>query len=324
MRSAELVNKCKSVIYDLSRIEEWWLLSFGLILFAFIPNIYRINNDTLTTGDLIALFTTPPLYLALIVVFSAQIFLFASNNYFDRHVDSLDELKCQRNPVCTGEVTSKEVWTLLVATAIIPLVVSWFFNPFTFIFTAFTLFVFYFYTAEPLRFKNKIGLDILSHGVLINTFPYFFCLIALDNFTSGSLFLLAALMMRSVMAQMLQEIRDYEIDKKVERNTVVALGQKRSAWIVFNIYLTLTFGSFLLIVSYHLFNVGISLFYLIVPFLCIAYSPTFYKLINAVDFEYRDLIETMWMGQGRTNYWMGISYAGPFSLYFYIVYALLI
>ena len=321
---SDTVSKIKSVLYDLSRIEEWWLLSFGLILFAFIPNLYRINNDVITSASLIGLFTSPPLYLSLIVVFSAQIFLFASNNYFDRHVDSLDELKCQRNPVCTGEVRSNEVFALLVITGVTSLVVSLMFNFLTFAFTAFTLFIFYYYTAEPLRFKNKMGLDILSHGVLINTFPYFFCLVAMRDFSGGSLFLLAALMMRSVMAQMLQEIRDYEVDKKVERNTVVALGQKRSAWVVFNIYLTLFFSTLILITSYQIFDLGVSMFYLFILFLCAAYAPTFYKLINAVEYEYRDLIETMWMGQGRTNYWMGISYAGPFSLYFFIVYFMLI
>ncbi len=324
MKNSDSENRLKSILYDLSRIEEWWLLSLGLIIFAFIPNVYRINNDVITTGNMIELVSTPPLYLALIVVFCAQIFLFASNNYFDRHVDSLDEQKSQRNPVCTEKVTSKEVWILLFSTAMISLIVSWFFNPLTFLFTAFTLFVFFFYTAEPLRFKNKIGLDILSHGVLINTFPYFFCLIALRNFSSGAIFLLAVFMMRSIMAQMLQEIRDYEVDKKVETNSVVALGQKRAAWIVFIIYLTLSFSTLTLILTYQLFNVGVSMFYLIVLFMCLAYSPTFYKLVNVVDNDYGDLIETMWMGHGRTNYWMGISHAGPFSIYFCIVYFILI
>ncbi|MDY6865985.1 MAG: UbiA family prenyltransferase [Halobacteriota archaeon] len=324
MNYSDSASKIKSILYDLSRIEEWWLLSFGLILFAFIPNIYRLNNDVITSADLISLFTSPLLYLSIIVVFCAQIFLFASNNYFDRHVDSLDELKCKRNPVCTGDVKSGEVFILLFVTGIVSLFISFLFNFMTFVFTAFTLFVFYFYTAEPFRFKNKLGLDILSHGVLINTFPYFFCLVAMRDFSGGALFLLAALMMRSVMAQMLQEIRDYEVDRKVERNTVVALGQKRSAWIVFGIYLALSFSTLILITSYQFFNLGVSMFYLFILFLCMAYAPTFYKLINAVEYEYRDLIETMWMGQGRTNYWMGISYAGPFSLYFFIVYFLLI
>ncbi|MDY6959521.1 MAG: UbiA family prenyltransferase [Halobacteriota archaeon] len=324
MNYSDAVNKLKSTVYDLSRIEEWWLLSFGLILFAFIPNIYRLNNDVITMADIIELFTTPPLYLSLIVVFTAQIFLFASNDYHDRHVDSLDELKRKRNPVCNGDVRPVDVFILLFVTGAASLFVSLLFNFMTFIFTAFALFVFYFYTAEPFRFKNKLGLDILSHGVLINTFPYFFCLVAMRDFSGGALFLLAALMMRSVMAQMLQEIRDYEVDRKVERNTVVALGQKRSAWIVFGIYITLFFSTLILITSYQFFDLGVSMFYLFVLFLCVAYAPTFYKLINAVEYEYRDLIETMWMGQGRANYWMGISYAGPFSLYFFIVYFVLI
>ena len=314
-------NKFKSVLCNLSRIGEWWVLSLGLIFFAFIPYIYRINNS-ITIENLTDLFTSSPLYFALIVVFAVQVFGFASNDYFDRHVDALDDTKRFRNSICTGRVTAKEVWALLIVTAIISLMTSLVFGFFAFLFTVFALFIFYFYSAEPLRFKNKIGLDVLSHGVFINTFPYFFCLIALWDFSIGNVFLLIILIMRSAIAQLLQEIRDYDVDKKVERNTVVALGQKRTVWIVFVIYLAIFFSTLILLVSYQLFNVGISLFYLVILFLCITYAPVFYKLLTTVD--YGEIIERLWMGQGRTNRWMGIRYAGSFSLYFYIVFFLLI
>ena len=321
MKVNDQTTKFKSVLCDLSRIGEWWLLSLGLIFFAFIPHIYRIDNR-ITIENLTDLFTSSPLYLALIVVFAAQIFLFASNDYFDRHIDALDEKKNLRNPICNGRVTTKEVWALLIATAIISLVVSLFFSLFAFLFTAFALFVFYFYTAEPLRFKNKVGADVLSHGIFINTFPYFFCLIALWNFSSGAVFLLAVLIMRSAIAQLLQEIRDYEVDKKVERNTVVTLGQRNTVWIVFVIYLAIFFSTLILLVTYQLFNIGISLFYLVILFLCITYGPTFFKLLTVAD--NRELIDGLWMGQGRTNRGMGIRYAGSFSLYFCIIFLLLI
>lgn len=321
MKSNTQTNKLKSVLFDLSRIGEWWLLSLGLIFFAFIPYIHRINNG-ITIENLTDLFTSSPSYLALIVVFAAQIFLFASNDYFDKHIDALDEKKRLRNPICNGRVTTKEVWALLIATAVISLVVSLFFSFFAFLFTAFALFVFYFYTAEPLRLKNKVGVDVLSHGIFINTFPYFFCLVALWDFSIGAVFLLAILMMRSAIAQLLQEIRDFEIDKKVERNTVVALGQRKTIWVVFVIYLAIFFSTLILLVTYQLFNIGISMFYLVIPFLCIAYIPTFYKLLTAADNG--ELIEGLWMGQGRTNRWMGIRYASSFSLYFCIIFLFLI
>jgi len=313
-------NKFKSILFDLSRIEEWWLLSLGLIFFAFIPHIYRVNN-TIAIEHLIDLFTSSNLYLALIVVFAAQIFLFASNDYYDKHVDALDEKKSRRNPICNGRVTSKEVQVLLIATAIISLVASLFFSLFAFLFTAFALFVFYFYTAEPLRFKNKVGVDVLSHGIFINTFSYFFCLVALWDFSSGAVFLLAILMMRSAIAQLLQEIRDYEVDKKVEKNTVVALGKRKAIWLIFVIYLTIILSTIVLLLTYQLFSIGISMFYSVILFLCITYIPTFYKLLTAA--ENRELIDGLWMGQGRTNRWMGIRYVGSFSLYFCIIFLLL-
>ena len=159
MKGITQTTKFKSVLCDLSRLGEWWLLSLGLIFFAFIPHIYRINNR-ITIGNLADLFTSSPLYFALIVVFTAQIFLFASNDYFDRHIDALDEKKRFRNSLCTGRITTKDVWALLIVTAIISLMVSLVFGFFAFLFTVFALFIFYFYSAGPFRFKNKIGLDV--------------------------------------------------------------------------------------------------------------------------------------------------------------------
>jgi len=321
MKDNAQTNKFKSILFDLSRIGEWWLLSLGLIFFAFIPYIYRINSS-ITIEILMDLFTSSPLYLAIIVVFTAQIFLFASNDYFDKHVDALDEKKSRRNPICNGQVTSKGVQVLLISTAIISLVFSLFFSLFAFLFTAFSLFVFYFYTAEPLRFKNKVGVDVLSHGIFINTFSFFFCLVALWDFSSGAIFLLAILMMRSAIAQLLQEIRDYEVDKKVEKNTVVALGKRKAIWLIIVIYLTIIVSTIFLLVTYQLFGIGISMFYSVILFLCITYIPTFYKLLTTA--ENRELIEGLWMGQGRTNRWMGIRYVVSFSLYFCIIFLVLL
>ncbi len=321
-------SRFKSILLDLSRIREWWVLSLAFILFAFLPHMYRINNDTFSLGILLDMLTSSELYLSIIVVFAAQIFLFAGNDYFDRHVDALDEKKCLRNSMCNGNVSGREVGVLLVATAAISLAAAMLLNIQAFIFTCFTLFVFYFYTSKPLRFKSKVGLDVLSHAALINTFPYLFCIIATWDIYHETMFLLAVLVIRSAMAQLLQEIRDYEVDKRVETNTVVVIGQKRALKIVLFLYLTMFAGTMILMLTYQLFGVGISLFYLIILFLCVNYIPTFLKLRNLMDrdvMDYRKFIDALWVGQGRTeHYSMGIRYGGSFSLYLSLVYFILI
>lgn len=314
-------NGFKDIVYDLSRINEWWLLSFGFVLFGYIPNTYAHNDYTLNLDMMVNLFTTPPIYIALLIVFCAQIFLFASNDYFDRNVDALDPKKRVRNPVCDGRVTLPGVRALLLVTGIIPLVASIYFGIWAFAYAAFAMFIFYFYTAPPLRFKNKVGLDVLSHGVFVNTFPYFFCLIALQDFSIGTMFLLSAIMMRSTIAQMLQEIRDYEIDKQVEKNTVVVLGQRRAVWTVFTVYLILFFSTALLLTTYELFGWGIPLYYIIILIICMSYIPIFRKLLKAKD--YGKEIEKLWMGQGRTNRWQVAQYITSFSIYFMICFYLI-
>ncbi len=322
MREKKPRNRARILLYDLSRVKEWWMIAFSLVFFAFVPNIYRIH-EVMTMDYILQMLSTPPIYVALIVVFTAQIFLFASNDYFDRQIDALDMKKRHRNPVCNGSVTPQAVRGLLVMTGIIPLALSLYFNFLAFLFTAFSLFVFYFYTAKPLRFKSKIGLDVLSHGVLINTFPYLFCLVALLDFSIGALFLLVALMMRSAIAQILQEVRDYEVDKKVERNTVVALGRKRAVWLTFTLYLILTFTTLTLLVTNQVYDVGISMFYSIVLILCITYIPPFIKLLRT-ERNYGRIIEKLWVGQGRATFGMSIRYVGSFALYFIILFSFLV
>lgn len=314
-------NGLKSVIFDLSRIAEWWLISLGLILFAFVPYTYLQNDSRISLSILSGLLTTPPLYIAIITVFTSQIFLFAGNDYYDRHVDALDPKKKTRNPVCNGSVSEGGVRALLVVSGVLPLVASAYFGLTAFAYTAFTLFVFFFYTAPPLRFKNKVVLDVLSHGLFINTFPYMFCLVALGDFSFGSVFLLTALMMRSAMAQLLQEIRDHGVDSKVERNTAIVLGQRRAMWLVFGIYITLFALTATLHITYMLWGWGISLFYVIILILCISFIPVFRKLMSAQD--YGREIESLWMGQGRTNRWQVAQYFIAFSAYAVIVFHLM-
>ena len=314
-------NGVRNVVYDLSRINEWWLLSVGLVLFAYVPNQFAKSGDEFSQEFFEAILGQPPIYLALLIVFSAQVFLFASNDYFDRNVDALDPKKKARNPVSNGTVTLPGVRAMLIVTGIIPLAVSVYFGVIAFAFVAVSLLAFYFYTAPPLRLKNKPVLDVLSHGIFVNTFPYFFCLVVLQDFTVGSVFLLTAIMMRSAMAQLLQEIRDYNIDRQVEKNTVVVLGQKRAIWLVFSIYLALFIASATLLLTYEFFGWGLPLYYIIILILCFSFIPIFRKLLAAR--EYGSEIEKLWMGQGRTNRWMIAQYFASFSVYFIIMVFLL-
>ena len=321
MENKSKTSKVKSLLIDMTRISEWWLITFGFILFAFVPYTYRLHNG-MTLEYLFEMFTTPPLYLSIIIVFSAQMFLFASNNYYDRHVDALDERKRKRNPICTGKVTTVEVWALLLSTVVISLAVSLVFNFLTFLFTACALFVFYFYTAEPIRFKRRVGLDVLSHAIFINTFPFLSAMLALWDFHFEALFLLFVLVFRSATAQILQEIRDYDVDKKVERNTVIVIGQKTAAWLIFIFYLMVTISTLVFMITYQLFGFGLRLFFILIFLICILYSPTFYKLLIIKD--YRHFIETLWMGQGKTSKNILLRYAIVFSAYFIIVFFFLL
>jgi 4-hydroxybenzoate polyprenyltransferase len=250
-------------------------------------------------------------------------FLFASNNYYDRHVDALDQTKSLRNPICTGKVTTREVMILLIGTVIISLTLSLLFNFLTFLITALALFVFYFYTAEPIRLKRRVGLDVLSHAFLINTFPFLVAIIALWEFPFEAIFLLVVLVFRSATAQILQEIRDYDVDKMVEKNTVIFLGRKRATQIIFLFYMMVTSSTLVFMITYQLFGFGLKLFFLLIFLICILYGPTFYNLVTTQNYH-KNFIDKLWMGQGRTNTRLVAGYGVVFGVWFFIIFFFLL
>ena len=63
------VNEKFRGLINLTRIKEWWLISFSFIIFAYVPHIYRLY-DTMRLEYIINLFTSPPVYLTIIIVFS--------------------------------------------------------------------------------------------------------------------------------------------------------------------------------------------------------------------------------------------------------------
>ena len=308
-------------LLNLTRIKEWWLISFSFIIFAYVPHIYRIH-DNMRLEYIIALFLSPPIYLTTIIVFSAQIFLFAGNDYFDRHVDALDREKRNRNPVCSGKVNKNEVWILLGVSAIISLLVSILYNFQTLIFTTISLFVFYFYTAEPIRFKKRVGFDIITHAIFINVFPYFSAMIALWDFHFEALFILFIFIARSSVAQLLQEIRDYDVDKKVEKNTVIVIGRRTATKIIFIIWSLVLFTTIILLIAYQLFSIGLRLFFILIVFICIIYAPSFYKLLTSKN--YPKLIESLWVGNGKTSPRIAGYYLVTISVYLFIVFFFLL
>ena len=85
------------------------------------------------------------------------------------------------------------------------------------------------YSAPPLRLKSRPVVDIAVHGLFVETFPYVVCLWLPGlawTFLDGVV--LACALLGSVTAQLEQQVRDYALDVRVERNFTTRFGRTTS------------------------------------------------------------------------------------------------
>jgi 4-hydroxybenzoate polyprenyltransferase len=141
---------------------------------------------------------------------------FALNDYYDVASDAQDPRKRARNPFI-GVATPPILWwgvgcglVLTVTFASfswsavwavpLPLVVMWA------------------YSAPPLRLKARPGLDVLTHALFVQSFPYWICLFVLGATWSGlDRVLLTLFFCSSLAAQLEQQIRDHAFDRQHEQ-----------------------------------------------------------------------------------------------------------
>ncbi len=158
------------------------------------------------------------------VIFCQQAFLFAVNDYFDREVDAKDPDKVNRNVISSGALSLKNARIMLALTIIIPVFLCSFLGLIPFIVNIIWLIIAAFYTAPPIRFKKRVGFDLLIHGITVFSFPYLFALIVTEDYTTYKIIVGIMFICISIFSQIIQEARDYETDLLIESNSVITLG----------------------------------------------------------------------------------------------------
>ena len=127
----------------------------------------------------------------------------------------------------------------------------------------------YFTYSWIVRAKARPVLDILYHGsclAILVTMGY----TEYRSFNIVCLLLASLVFFLSAISQILQEVRDYETDRKVVRTTAVLLGRKRSL-ILCLAFFTSAFAIFLLL-----------LFYGAIPFEILLLSPLAYFIMAPI------------------------------------------
>ena len=102
------------------------------------------------------------------------------------------------------------------------------------------------YSAPPLHFKRRPGLDLLTHAAFVQTGPYLTTLLLIRaRWTVTDLALLAIFVLSSAAAQLEQQLRDFEVDSQTDLNSTIRIGQARAVLLLRSI--TAVVGAIILV-----------------------------------------------------------------------------
>lgn len=154
---------------------------------------------------------------------------FALNDFYDAPVDALDPIKRERNYFVGGRVGWRGVTAVLLPLLLFFLYVFAQFGRLGLLLLALCLFIMWAYSAPPLRLKSRPGLDVLTHALFVQTFPYVMGLLLIGaRWLLLDGFIIAILFFASLTAQIEQQVRDFAVDAQVEQTFATRLGHGRT------------------------------------------------------------------------------------------------
>lgn len=154
-------------------------------------------------------------------------FAFAVNDRFDAAYDKQDAEKSRRNAFTSTAGTSLDV-LLIIAFGTLAIIYAGFGLPG--ILTGLCgLAAAWVYSAPPLRLKTRPGFDLFTHAAFVETFPYLAAVVlASAALTAFDVLAWSILALASLSAQLEQQIRDFDVDSRLERNFTTAIGLRAS------------------------------------------------------------------------------------------------
>lgn len=171
----------------------------------------------------------------LLIAYSAGYWLaFTLNDFYDAPVDALDAMKKKRNYFVAYRQRNRLAW--LIIGGLLLAVFLYIFGQFGWLgfgLLALCLFIMWAYSAPPIRLKNRPGLDVLTHALFVQTFPYIMGLLLIRaRWTLLDGFIIAILFFASLTAQLEQQLRDFDVDAQVERTFATILGRTRTNFLL--------------------------------------------------------------------------------------------
>ncbi|MCK4365562.1 MAG: UbiA family prenyltransferase [Thermoplasmatales archaeon] len=211
-----------------------------------------------------------PFLVFLICILCITSFTFAINNYFDADSDRENPRRMHINAIASGKISKQTGIFFIIAFAIIPLLISFFYKFEVFLFSGFLLFFGWSYSAPPLRLKGKPVMDVIWHF-----FGFFFGIIW-SSLIVGPLGLISWLVafslgVFSAVGQVCNHIIDYSFDRDSGTKTFAVWtgidNAKKTANALSLIHLLVLISLFLLYSLNYIVTIGIVIIIAVLGFL---------------------------------------------------------
>ncbi|MDH5403747.1 MAG: UbiA family prenyltransferase [Candidatus Heimdallarchaeota archaeon] len=214
MNVSERKFSFKQLLTDIRSLmrDAWANASIFALAAIIIHNLYEVKYFVLMIG--IAL---------------GYAFGFALNDYFDKDYDLMDDTKAKRNFFIRSGFKNYQAMFFILLIIFILYLIFQKFGILGIVFLVISLFVLWAYSAEPIRLKSRPGLDLLTHSVFLDTYPYFLVLVlSQSKIINIDYFVMSLTILLSMSEQLENQIRDYAIDKKTDINFSVKFGVNTS------------------------------------------------------------------------------------------------
>ncbi|MCO5190795.1 MAG: UbiA family prenyltransferase [Anaerolineae bacterium] len=191
-----------------------WIVTLVVVLMALL-----IHNAV----------TWPNLYLMIGITVGYWL-AFAMNDYYDAPHDALEPSKAARNFFVRAHPGKLLIGSVIAVLAVLLFPAFAQFGLPGILVVAVSLFFMWAYSAEPLRLKSRPGLDLLTHIVFVETYPYVATLFLIGaTWLQVDSVVVVCAMLASLTAQLEQQIRDYDVDIQSGRTFTTVVGIPASA-----------------------------------------------------------------------------------------------
>jgi len=164
-----------------------------------------------------------------VIVFLANLFLTAFGFAFNDVEDAKDDYhvleKRKRNPISNGDLTKTQGYLITFLLLLIGLFLLLIISPLVFLLGLVLVFIGFFYSWKPVRFKSMPIIDLISHVIGLGVLQFFIIYLTFRPFDLFITPFLMIIIPFSFMTEIFGELKDFNVDKKTNiKNTIQKLG----------------------------------------------------------------------------------------------------